>query len=207
MPRWLVLCCVCVAASAAVATDGYDEVGRAGFGAFIVPVPLSVQAERGLQPGQGGLVVGIRPGSTADQLGLRPGEVVLTINDRPVSNRGDVRTVVRGSQPGDAVAVDVMSDRGARTATGEFVARQPRPPGGWQGWFPAGQDPGVDWWNTSSPSEQYEELFTEIAALQAAAADLEAVRGSASVQALRSWFIQVDFRVREPARAPPCEEF
>src|ERR1700744_4183189 len=78
------------------AADNDYPVGAARFGAFLVPVPLDVQAADDLVPGQGMLVVATRPGGTAASLGLQSGDVVTNLNGTAINHWGDVRAVVRG---------------------------------------------------------------------------------------------------------------
>ena len=120
------------------AADNDYPVGQARFGAFLIPVPLDVQAADDLVPGQGMLVVATRPGGTAASLGLQAGDVVTQLNGTPINHWGDVRAVVRGVQAGDTAQVQVATSDGATSQlNGAF---QPRQPGRW---FPnGGQFPG-----------------------------------------------------------------
>lgn len=158
------------------ADDGY-ETGRAGWGALLVPVPLDLQAEFDLVPGEGNMVLFVRPDGTADQLGLNPGDIVLDINGTPVSHRRDVRSVVRGSSPGEALEVTAITANGRTTTLdGTFAERQARrggPPTGW--WNQAGQPP--PWANSPDRSiaGQRAQLAAEQAALERIAAALAVV--------------------------------
>lgn len=183
-------------ATAARADDGYAQ-GRAGWGAFVIPVPLAVQAERGLVPGQGALVLHVRPGGTADQLGVEPGDVVLALNGRPVASRHDVRDVVRSAAPGDDARVRVMDGDGTiRVHDGAFQERLPRPPGfpwGGMGW------PGSARWpeGAGDPEDvvarQNEELLREQRELAELAEAVRAAR--AAVPAERPWVARATVRV------------
>jgi len=93
----------------AQAADDYEEPGRAGWGAFAAPPPLSVQAAHDLMPGQGLVVLHVRPGGTADSLGVAPGDIVMSLNGQPVSTRRELRAIVRQAEAGDAVRVAVKS--------------------------------------------------------------------------------------------------
>jgi hypothetical protein len=114
-------------AGLACGADDY-EFGKTGFGAWLVPVPLDQQAAQDLEPGQGMLVVGVRPGGTASSLGLAPGDVLLSLDGSDVSSRQNIRSVLQTVQPGDsAQAVVQQADGSVVQDNGTFVARRPRP--------------------------------------------------------------------------------
>ncbi len=158
------------------ADDDEYRFGHSRFGAFVIPVPLELQAEHNLVPGQGVLVVATRPGGTAETMGIHPGDVILTLNDTPLASRQDVRGVVRSVQPGDAAAATIAGSDGAgETLTGAFKPRQP--------WVPHSQwsrmEVPPDWWADAraTPAEQIAELLAQSRALddaRRALADLAA---------------------------------
>lgn len=159
------------------AEDGY-ETGRAGWGAFLGSVPLDIQADLDLVPGEGNMVLFVRPGSTADQLGLNPGDIVLDINGTPVSHRRDVRGVVRGSSPGEALEVTAITAEGRiTTLDGTFAERQPRRGGPTPGWWNQGGQPSP-WANNPhrSITGQRAQLAAEQAALERITGALAAIR-------------------------------
>jgi membrane-associated protease RseP (regulator of RpoE activity) len=142
------------------ADDEYP-VGRARFGAFLVPVPLDVQAVDDLLPGQGMMVVATRPGGTAATLGLQAGDVVTALNGTPINHWGDVRSVVRGVQAGDSAQVQVAtSGGGTAQLNGTF---QPRQPGRWwPGGPPPGPLPGMgDMAPPASAADQMRDILAE----------------------------------------------
>lgn len=166
--------------------DGYTD-GKAGWGAFVLPVPLTIQAQLDLAPGEGAVVVHVRPGGTADKLGLERGDVVLALNDRPVSNRRDIRGVMSTVAPGDSAEVLSRRRNGSTTTlNGTFQERQPRPPGwGKPPWVGAGGPGGPGGWGGPPPepeepdslaARQYEELLTEQQQLAETNAELLALR-------------------------------
>jgi len=187
-------------AAAAVDDEGYP-MGKAGWGAFAIPAPLSVQAERDLLPGEGVVVVHVRPDGTADKLGIQRGDVILSINDTPISNRRDIRNLMTTVTPGDAAHVAVVRGSGATsTLHGIFQERTPRPPGAppWNGFRPPGEGrPGG--FMLEDPDavidRQYEELLNERKALAAAEAELALARAEAPA-AMGAWFMYVDIKTQ-----------
>jgi len=191
--------------SAAAADVDYDELGRAGWGGRVIPVPLETQAERDLVPGQGGLVVRVRPGSTADRLGIQPGDIVLSINDRPIATRRDIRDLMATVKPGDDARVTVITAQGTvRQLDGDFHKRLPRPPG----------TPGLPWggqprdparlaaWRTPEDiiAAQRARLLAEQALLAQARRDLILARARLPTTPA-GWFMRVAIAVDADADA------
>jgi membrane-associated protease RseP (regulator of RpoE activity) len=183
----LVVAATAFAGIAGAADQDYESTtGRAGFGAWLVHPPLTVQADKDLAPGQGMMVVFVRPGSTAASLGLQPGDVVSDLNGTPVASRRDVRAIVRASLPGDEVQVGLAGAGGGRSELdGEFHARLPRLPGfnpwaaigvqpqDWQGGPPPWADGIVEQQRRQVADEAalYAELATELAEARRALAE------------------------------------
>lgn len=190
--RLLILLAAAVAAGAA---DDYDEPLRAGWGAFAVPTTLAEQASRDLVPGQGLVVLFVRPEGTADSLGIVPGDVVLAINDQPVNSRHDVRAVVHEAQAGDAVRVAVRSGGGAASVrSGAFQERPQRPPGpppwAMMAAWGAAQPGAAELFAGRDVAEQRRQLLAEREALDAATRELAALPRPQP----GAWFILVEVR-------------
>lgn len=188
------------------ADEGY-ETGRAGFGAFVVPPDLDTLAERNLVPGDGAIVLGVRPGSTADSLGIQAGDVVRTINGTPIQSFRDVRSLVRAASPGEAIEVVVTRANGQTVVLdGDFKERLPRrlgrPP--WAMGMPGAMPPwgmGDRPWPPPSAAEiiaaQRQQLFDEQRRLDAIAADLAAAR--AAMPPSGAWICTYDVTIGDPA--------
>jgi membrane-associated protease RseP (regulator of RpoE activity) len=92
-----------------VAADGYqDGDGTAGLGALTGPVPLAVQAQTGLAPGEGTMVRRVIPWAPAGEIGLQPGDVIVAIDGVPIDSRRDLRQEVWSNRPGDAFELTVL---------------------------------------------------------------------------------------------------
>jgi membrane-associated protease RseP (regulator of RpoE activity) len=186
---------LCIAAVAAGDAD-YEEADdpgarRAGWGAWMVPVPIERQIDLDLEPGQGLMAVRVRPGGTADTLGVDPGDVVTALDGRPVAARRDIRQVARASEAGDPVAVQIVDDAGVEQRSGGWQARRPRPAG--QAGPPAWAMPGgpVDPWaglSVPPPPLGVEEQRTRLADEQAALVRAAGALGSlADLPARTAW--------------------
>ncbi len=196
-----------VLAAATVDDEGYP-MGKAGWGAFAVPAPLSVQAERDLLPGEGVVVVHVRPNGTADALGLQRGDVILSINDTPIANRRDIRNLMTTITPGDAANVAVVRGSGTTSELhGVFKERTPRPPGSapWPGFRqpgdgrPQGDGRPPSGFTPEDPEavidRQYEQMLSERTTLLAAQADLILARAAMPTDR-GAWFMHVDLHTQ-----------
>jgi hypothetical protein len=193
MSRCLILV---FAVLAAYSEDGYEQ-GRAGFGAWVIPVPLSIQAERGLMPGEGALVVRVRPGGTAESLGIKPGEVITSINETPISRHRDIRNLMPTIAPGDDAVVNVVGRDGVeRNREGEFKQRLPRPNNrGWNrdAWRDIGQIPFMD--GDDVVARQYAQLLAEQRALEQAEAALREALAALPDGNDRDWVCSLDIEI------------
>ena len=207
----LVPLCLLIAAGQA-ADDDYDDAGgRSGWGAFMVPLPLSQQARLDLVPGQGVTVVHVRPSGTASSLGIKTGDIVLDINGIAAIDRRAVRSAVRAAEPGSPVEARILSNGSETTVAGTFQKRLPRPPGfgpppwanqlpgnpGGSGFPPIGPPPfpggPPGFFDRADPVEaQREQLLIEQRQLSEAKADLAAARAALGEQGKEpAWFIAI----------------
>jgi len=195
----------------ALDAEDYD-FGHAGFGAWTIPVPLDVQAQQDLVPGQGVLVVFVRPGGTASDMGVQPGDVLTSLNNTPVSNRHDIREVVGSVQPGDAATAGVITPDGTQsTLSGTFQERPNRWPGAgaWSGPAPVagagGPPPGFD--PQAEMMEQRHELLAEQVAMNTIEGLLDELRARLAQMPWPDGAWQVQFTLTHPGphrAAPPA---
>jgi hypothetical protein len=196
----LYLALAAVNSAAGAVQEGYPESSRAGWGAFVVPVPLEQQAAHDLRPGEGVLVRWVRPGSTADALGIHIGDIVRSINDQPIASRRDIRAIVRATDAGAPVAAQVVTASGTtREISGEFLARRPRPNGArWNGaWANGAPD---DFSFDSVVPAQQAELLAEQRALAELREQLLRLRKQVPEGAERAWIFAADLHF--PAAKP-----
>ena len=199
-----------VGAAPRVHADDYD-FGRAGFGAWTVPVPLDIQAEQDLVPGQGVLVLFVRPGGTASTMGVQAGDVLTSLDNTPVANRHDIREVLGAVQPGDAASAAVIQPDGTQaTLTGTFQERPNRwrgagafgagagaPPGAGGGAPPPGADPQAEL------MEQRHELLAEQIAMNTIQGLLAELHGRLAQSSWPTGAWQVQFTLAHPAPSAP----
>jgi hypothetical protein len=67
---------------------------------------------------------GIGPGTIGEEFDIQAGDILLTVNGRPVHNRNDVATVLRGL-PKDTASIQVVIERNARQIVYEVDPRDP----------------------------------------------------------------------------------
>ncbi|MCB8823166.1 Do family serine endopeptidase [Microvirga rosea] len=83
----------------ASAGQGSPEPPGRRMGLALGPLPEAARDRLGLEPGGSGLLVQqVEPGSPAAETGLRPGDVILSANNRPVSQPADVANAWTAAQ-------------------------------------------------------------------------------------------------------------
>jgi hypothetical protein len=145
-------------ATALTAADDPNDYKRnlASFGAWGGPVPLDVQSQTGLVPGEGIMVRWVRPGGPAAQMGIEPGDVILKLNDSTIASRADLRGVVVSNNPGAAAQAVVMKPSGdVAVLDGNFGERRTNRP----------LRPLSDDWERAVAERQREELLARADAL------------------------------------------
>ncbi|HSJ33192.1 MAG TPA: PDZ domain-containing protein, partial [Longimicrobiales bacterium] len=63
---------------------------------------------------EGILVVYVEPGAPADRAGLRQGDIITRIGDTDIEDEGDLRRLLRSTQPGRTVRVTGLRADGSR---------------------------------------------------------------------------------------------
>jgi len=158
--------------------DGYQQRdGTAGLGVLTRPVPLGVQADNDLSPGEGTVVRRVFPGTAADDIGLRRGDVIVAIDGTATNSRRDLRETVWANQPGDVFTVQVLRDGQQLTMDGtysripDWLESRLRLPGErWESHVERRQRSFLDW--VDDQLDQAEALAEGSHAAQAAAAEL-----------------------------------
>jgi membrane-associated protease RseP (regulator of RpoE activity) len=73
--------------------------------------------------GRGVLVSKVEEDTPADRAGLRAGDVIVSVDGKAISNRGDIGSALMHKEPGDTVAVKVIRDGTPRTIDVEVAER------------------------------------------------------------------------------------
>ena len=104
---------------------------RAWLGVSLASVDSSAAAAQlGLDPSvRGAVVVSVVPASPAASAGLHEGDVIVRAGDTAVRSAGDVSRVLRGLDPGDRVALELVDSLGPRRVDVK-VGRRPATLGG-----------------------------------------------------------------------------
>src|SRR5690606_24242680 len=82
--------------------------------------------EMGLEIGRGAVVEDVVPGSPADRAGLRRGDIIVSVDDRTVSNGGTVQAMTGIAPPGTALEATYL--RGGQSVTTVVTVQRPNGP-------------------------------------------------------------------------------
>jgi S1-C subfamily serine protease len=93
-------------------TRGHVARGWLGIATQPVRLPPALQRSLGTEAESGLVVVNVEPDSPADGGGVLIGDIMLALDDRPVSDPGDVLAALGGDRIGQAIALRVA--RGGR---------------------------------------------------------------------------------------------
>jgi serine protease Do len=91
------------------------KITRGRIGVGVDSIPRDAVDEFGLKDRKGAVVKTVSPGGAAAKAGLEPGDVILSFNNKPVSNRDELVQMVVSTKPGTSVPVRIMRDRAEKT--------------------------------------------------------------------------------------------
>jgi serine protease Do len=75
---------------------------------------------------EGVIIASVEPGSPAAAAGLRPEDIITEVNGTPVRQGGDLRRILRASQPGATLQITGVRPAGRFTTTATLAAMQVR---------------------------------------------------------------------------------
>ena len=90
-----------------------------------VLLPDSLKNTLNLASNGGVIVVNVEPNGPADQAGVFIGDVLLSLNDKPVTDTGDVQTMLGPECVGKTVSVQIIRG-GALTKVQVLVGERPQ---------------------------------------------------------------------------------
>lgn len=90
-----------------------EEVSQGKWGLQLQDLSPEAAREAGLEPGQGVVVAGVRPGSPAEEASVQSGDIVLEVNRQPVKGVEDMKA--RIAQSGDKGPALLLIQRGHNT--------------------------------------------------------------------------------------------
>ena len=96
-------------------TEG--RVRRAQLGVTVQPVTSDMAASLGLSDARGAIVSSVESGSAAERAGIKRGDVIVSFNDKPVTEFNALRNRVAETKPGSSAAVGIMRDGSEKTLT------------------------------------------------------------------------------------------
>jgi serine protease Do/serine protease DegQ len=88
----------------------FGAVKRGVLGISIDDVSPDIARLYGLKDAQGALITQVVEGSAAEKAGLRIGDVVVSVNDRQVKSRNELRLAISQLRAGQTVRVGVVRD-------------------------------------------------------------------------------------------------
>jgi serine protease Do/serine protease DegQ len=86
----------------------FGEVKRGYIGAQMQDLNPELADAFGVKERAGAVLVDIEPESPADAAGLKPGDIVVSVDNRPVTNASDLRNRLGLARVGDKLALDVV---------------------------------------------------------------------------------------------------
>ena len=91
---------------------------RAWLGVIIETLDPNVALELGLDPNlKGALITDLVPGGPAEEEGIEAGDIITAVGDIAIESGEDLTEALTGLEPGDEVAVEVVTPEGADTVT------------------------------------------------------------------------------------------
>ncbi len=88
----------------------YGEVKRGYLGVSILPMNAEAASELGLDSVQGVYLQNVQRGLAGHEAGLRNGDVLLSINDRKMTEPNELQSAIALFSPGDVIPVEVWRD-------------------------------------------------------------------------------------------------
>lgn len=102
----------------------YGEVRRGRLGVIIQTLTPDLAEAFGLDQEKGVVITEVEPGSTAEEVGIEPGDIVLSVNDKQVTNSSDMRNYIGLLRLGSEVNLEVLRENKRRTITATITARK-----------------------------------------------------------------------------------
>ena len=96
-------------------TEG--RVRRAQLGVTVQPVTSDMAASLGLSEARGAIVSSVESGSAAERAGIKRGDVIVSFNDKPVTEFNALRNRVAETKPGSNASVGILRDGSEKTLT------------------------------------------------------------------------------------------
>lgn len=99
------------------------RVSRGFIGVSLIAVTPDLRRSLGLPTAAGALVLEVTPGSPGERAGLKVYDLILSVDDREVSNDDELIREISLHQPGSSVDLRVLRDDRARTVSVKLAER------------------------------------------------------------------------------------
>jgi serine protease DegQ len=103
----------------------HGQVVRGWIGVEPQDITPELAESFGLQKSTGTIIAGVLKGGPADKAGMKPGDILLSVADKPVSDRVSMMNLVAQLTPGEKVRVTVLR-KSSEAAIEITVGRRPR---------------------------------------------------------------------------------
>jgi serine protease Do len=113
----VVLALAAVIALADAVTAGSEEEKKGYLGVFMQELDKDVREGLDIDVKNGVLISGVEEDSPADEAGLKDGDVIVSFNGKKVDDPDDLRDLVRDTEPGEKVEIEVMREGKSMTLT------------------------------------------------------------------------------------------
>src|SRR5215471_2148993 len=80
----------------------------------------------GVKNGEGLLVKSVEKGSAAEKAGMKAGDVIIRADNEKVTDRSDLRRILRSHREGGKVTLGIVRDKREQNLTVDLPARKPR---------------------------------------------------------------------------------
>lgn len=105
----------------------YGRVIRPWLGLSYIPITPELAQKYGLPVKEGAIVAEVNSGSPADRVGIRAEDIIVQIGKQEISDAGDLRSALRGRQPGEQLALRLVRPNGERRSLTLEVGEAPAP--------------------------------------------------------------------------------
>lgn len=105
----------------------YGRVVRPWLGLSYIPITSELAQQYRLPVPAGAIVAEVSPGSPADRAGIRSEDIIVRIGKEEIQDAGDLRSALRGRQPGEQLELKLVRPNGERRSLTLEIGEAPAP--------------------------------------------------------------------------------